>query len=303
MDILWWFHDIRTGFLDTFFSLITYFGHILLPMVILCIIYWCYDKRFAYKLGLSFFAGSIILQYVKITCRVPRPWQIDRKFIPVFSALDDASGHSFPSGHSQAAGALYTMFFLNSKKKWFKALMIFLIIIIPISRMYLGVHTLTDVLFGALCGIASSILFFYIYDKISANLKSDIIVSGIILLASVGLIIYASYLKENVDKSISIFGDCFKIGGAGLAFAISYPIEKNFIKFNTETTLIKQIIKTALGIAILLSMRYGIKYLLGSNPKYDLFRYFSMVIVMVLVYPLTFRYLFKPKEKKQNITD
>lgn len=302
MDLLWWFHDIRTEFLDSFFSYITYFGHIVLPMVVVCIIYWCYDKKTAYKFGISYFAGSILLQYLKITFRIPRPWQIDSKFIPVFTAMDDATGYSFPSGHSQVAGALYTMIFMKTKKKWFKAILVFLIIIVPISRMYLGVHTLLDVSVGLLIGASLSVLFYYIYDKISATMCQDIIISIITFIVSIGLIIYALYLIKNVDKSFAVYNDCFKMAGGGVAFSIAYPIEKNYIKFNTETTIIKQIIKTALGVGIMLAMRFGLKMILGSSPKYDLIRYFLIVIFMLIIYPYTFRYLFKPSEKSENKT-
>lgn len=81
------------------------------------------------------------------------------------------SGYSFPSGHSMIVIFFYgTIIYLMNKynfkfKKIFTAIFGTLIIMVPISRIYLGVHYFSDVIGGLL--LASSLLLFLsiFYDK------------------------------------------------------------------------------------------------------------------------------------------
>lgn len=82
---------------------------------------------------------------------------------------------SFPSGHTSNASTLYviTMFAPLLKKKWHKALCyiipILWIIIMAISRVIVGAHFASDVLFGALI----SVLLFYICKKVVLKKLED----------------------------------------------------------------------------------------------------------------------------------
>ena len=94
MNILYWFESIRTPILDSFFSAVTFLGHELIPIALICILYWCADKRLAYKIGFSFFLSGLLTQCLKITFRVERPWIKDPDFKPVGNAVDEATSYS-----------------------------------------------------------------------------------------------------------------------------------------------------------------------------------------------------------------
>lgn len=94
---------------------------------------------------------------------------------PVGIHLIDETGYSFPSGHSMVALSFYGfityMLFKQTKNKYNKILLLttFSIIIISIgfSRIYLGVHYLTDVIGGFLL----SIIYLIIYINITLTEK------------------------------------------------------------------------------------------------------------------------------------
>ena len=81
---------IRTPFLDRLMQFITYFGQEIVIIAVICALYWCADKRFAYMLGFTYFTAGLLVQSLKITFRVPRPWVIDPSFKAVESAVPGA---------------------------------------------------------------------------------------------------------------------------------------------------------------------------------------------------------------------
>ena len=99
----------------------------------------------------------VLNQFLKILCRVPRPWVKDPNFTIVESAREAASGYSFPSGHTQVAVGLYGGVARVTGKTWLRIAMIVLALLVGLSRMYLGVHTPADVLVSV--GIAAVLIF------------------------------------------------------------------------------------------------------------------------------------------------
>lgn len=76
------------------------------------------------------------------------------------------SGHtSFPSGHSMAAWALFTLTAGLIRKTWVSFLCLFLAASVSISRVYLMAHFLRDVIAGAAIGFALGYAIWYAYDN------------------------------------------------------------------------------------------------------------------------------------------
>lgn len=76
------------------------------------------------------------------------------------------SGHaSFPSGHSMAAWALFTLTAALIRKSWVSALCLFFAASVSISRVYLMAHFLRDVIAGAAVGFSLGFAMFIIYDN------------------------------------------------------------------------------------------------------------------------------------------
>ena len=88
----------RVPALDAFFSGVTYFGDELAFMALALLIFWCVDKRMGYYCFAVGLFGTLGNQFLKILCRVPRPWVLDPSFTIVESARAAATGYSFPSG-------------------------------------------------------------------------------------------------------------------------------------------------------------------------------------------------------------
>ncbi|MBQ2716420.1 MAG: phosphatase PAP2 family protein, partial [Clostridia bacterium] len=145
MSFLYFLEEIRNPVLDFLFSIVTLFGEETVFMAVGMIVFWCVNKQKGYYLLSVGFVGTVINQFLKITFRVPRPWVKDPNFTIVESAREAASGYSFPSGHTQTSVGLFGGLALKFKSRAIKIASIALCVLVPLSRMYLGVHTPADV--------------------------------------------------------------------------------------------------------------------------------------------------------------
>ncbi len=73
--------------------------------------------------------------------------------------------NGFPSGHSMAAWALFTLMAALLKRTWVSLVCLFLAVSVSISRIYLLAHFLEDVVAGAMIGVALGYGVYFIYDK------------------------------------------------------------------------------------------------------------------------------------------
>ena len=149
MDILYWFESIRVPVLNEFMLLITQLGEETAFLVVALILFWCVDKyKGYYILGVGFI-GTLANQFMKLWFRVPRPWVLNENFTILEQAREAAAGYSFPSGHSQTAVGTFGCIAVTQKNKIIRVACIAFMILVPFSRMYVGVHTPADVLAGA----------------------------------------------------------------------------------------------------------------------------------------------------------
>ncbi|MBQ3099528.1 MAG: phosphatase PAP2 family protein [Clostridia bacterium] len=301
MSFLVLLESIRTPVFTAIMSAVTWLGHELLPIAIICIFYWCLSKKLAYKAGFSFFFSGLTVQTLKITFRIDRPWILDPDFKPVESAIEEATGYSFPSGHTQAATSLFGTLALYFKKWYVKLVCVLLFLLVGFSRMYLGVHTPLDVLVSMGVTLFFSVAVFIAIDKIYDTRKYDAVLSSIMALISLAVMIYAAILMNNGTIEYKYASDCCKSGGAGLAFAIGFFLERKYINFDVKAKNAGiQIVKFIVGIAVALAAKSALKpvlalFLTDGVPALigDSLRYFVLVIWIIAVYPAIFKKLNK----------
>src|SRR5699024_3428923 len=133
-----------------------------------CLLYWCISKALALKISFAYFLAGLTVQTLKVTFRIPRPWVLDPAFSPVESAVPAATGYSFPSVHTQSSACLYGTLGLRSSRKGLRSLFFAMVLLVGLSRMYLGCHTPWDVL----ASLAVSALFIWLTDRLLLRLTS-----------------------------------------------------------------------------------------------------------------------------------
>ncbi len=298
--ILEFFEGIRNPFLDGLFGIITRFGEETILILAAIVTMWCVSKRWGFFLLYTGLLGQIVNQSLKIACEIPRPWIAYPDFAPVSSAIKEATGYSFPSGHTQCVTSLFGgIAAINRKKPIVFFLCWAIVFLTGISRCYLGVHYPTDVLVSWIIGIILIAIFFRLFENYQTIKKPvlDLLRISAVLLC-LGFCAYTMFSvsrHETVSASdTESISNAVKLSGAAVAFVLCWKIDERYIKYDTKAPLFGQIMKTLLGMVIIFAIKTFLKEplhsLFGSEPAADFVRYFLIVTFAGTVWPLTFKF-------------
>ncbi len=117
-------------------------------VLMLPIIYWCFDQMIGLRVGIMLLASNMVNTFFKFLFRTPRPYWFSDS---VKNHIHESS-FGLPSGHAQIAASIWGWLAVEVKKRWFTVLMLVLIFLIGVSRLVLGVHFFGDVLVGWFLG-------------------------------------------------------------------------------------------------------------------------------------------------------
>ena len=296
MEFLYLLEGIRNPVLDAVFSFITELGGETFFLGAALFLYWCVDKRNGYYLIAVGFLGTLANQFLKLTCRVPRPWVRDPNFTIVESAREGASGYSFPSGHSQSSVGTFGSIAMTTEKKWLRGLCIAVCVLVPFTRMYLGVHTPADVLVGS--GMAVGFIFLlrpvvYAKDgKYIPALFAVMVALGLAFVAYTELFPFPADIDaHNLESAIK---NSYTLIGALLGMIVAYYADQYWLHFPTDGSSTAQALKVVLGgflvMAVKSELKAPLEALFGGHMVSRAVRYFLVVIVAGVIWPMTFRW-------------
>ena len=305
MELLYWFESIRNPVLDVLMLIFTEFGNELLFIAAGMVMFWCVNKKQGYFLLLTGFFGVYINQFLKITCRVPRPWVQDPSFTIVEAAREAATGYSFPSGHTQTAVGCYGALAVCRKETWVRVASVCLALLIPVTRMYLGVHTPLDVGVSILIALALIAILWPLLSRYGTERRLMYPLMGILTAMGVGYMLYVTLYSfpadidgENLRHAVE---NAYKFLGCALGMWVIYEADNRFIRFDTKTAVWwAQIPKLLIGLALVLGVKAGLKPILnlifdGHGIAHTL-RYFLTVLVAGF-WPVTFKWFGKLGKK------
>ncbi|ASZ18026.1 phosphatase PAP2 family protein [Bacillus cereus] len=271
MLFLEWMISLEGSVLTAFFKLVSIIANETLYLIVISISYWCVSKRKAFHmivmLCFSGYIGIVIKEFMKI----PRPYTYDG----IQSLYEkSAASYSFPSTHVQLATTFWGSFMILCKKRIIWMIGIVFIILVSISRLYLRVHWLSDII-GA---VLFSVIVVYLYTKVTMGLsdRKFILLQRIIL--AVSLIMYV--MTSQVDN--------LKLLGVLTGSTIGIMLENHFINMNESNDFKMQVVKTVLGLSILLVVQLLLKKVI---PDMYYLRYVLTGFTITFLCPFMFHML------------
>ena len=303
MAFLSWLEGLRLPFITELMLLITHLGEETAFLLIALVVYWCINKRLGYYILSVGFIGTVANQFLKMLFRVPRPWILNPEFTAVEAAKAEATGFSFPSGHTQSSVGTFGAIAFQTKYRWARILCICMAVLVPFSRMYLGVHTPQDVLVSVIIAL---LLIFVVYPFIFGDGKRriKILFAGMILLSAGYLLFVHLYpFPSDVDQTRLTSGieSGYTLFGCMIGLVVVYFVDKKWLNFQVKAKWWAQIIKVILGVALVLAVKSGLKTplnMLAGEYIGRAIRYFLMVIVAGILWPLSFQFFAKIGDKE-----
>ena len=313
IDYLLFLQDFRNGTQDFLTPLMEFLSDFAVNYLFLLpvFIYWVVNKRNGLYILASYYLCTGVNAAVKLTACVYRPWIRDARVLPAGDSISSATGYSFPSGHTVAAGPFYGGLAVTawSKAKVVSVLCGIMVLLTGFSRNYLGVHTPQDVAVAIFESVFWLIVMYVIFRYLDTHPEKENLFLLLCLLLGVGLLVFITfkpYPMDYVDGSLLVDPQKMMNDGYGdialiVAFPIARFIERKWIRLEPMGLNAKGVIIGLVGLvpawAIKVLLKAPLVALLGGH-----WGKFARSALLVLYCIALFPALIKLIQRKRSIT-
>ena len=263
------------SWLKTPMEVFSFFGNEYFFLLLLPALYWCMEASIGLRVGIILLLSTSVNDALKMAFHGPRPYWYSMDVI----SLSRETSFGVPSGHAQISVGVWGMLAASIRKWWGWMIAILIILLIGISRMYLGVHFPHDVILGWLIG--ASLLWFVLrfWEPVTARLRKMSLGQQILVsfLCSLVLILFSlipfTWLKitnwqppeawaQYATETISMSG-AITTGGTlfGLLAGLAWFNRQG--GFRTNGPIWKRILRFVVGLVGLLIFYVGLDVLFG----------------------------------------
>lgn len=287
-----------------FFHFISQLGLEEFYLAFIPFLYWSIDKQFGRNLAYIFLFANAWAGLLKHGLREPRPFWLE----PGLELWPEES-YGIPSGHAQLATAVYLFAAGWLRKRWVWVVAIIMVLLMNISRVYLGSHFIHDVVAGTL--VALIILLGYVIwrRRFAAAFARRILGFRMMvaLLVPIGIAMLYVIIRLLIgppDESVAwashipvaelagLEGVATAVGSL-LGAGIGLTLESSRVRFRAQGRLWQRGARYVLGIAVTVALWAGLGQLFPDDPLWlaiplRIFRY-TVVLLWVAYYaPLLF---------------
>ncbi|MCX7572044.1 phosphatase PAP2 family protein [Tumebacillus sp. DT12] len=258
MDLLLFIQSFANGFLDMMFIALSFIGDEEFYMAVVPLIFLGVHKQVGVRLGMVLAFSTFANEAMKWFFATPRPIGVEgiRNLY-----VESAPGYSFPSGHSQGSATFWFYLATQVKRGWFTVCAAVLVLLIMLSRMYLGVHWPIDVLGGLVFGLLAVSAFVWVdaWQK-ARGLPLWVMVAGAVLVPLGLLLVYQE-------------PDGRKMVGFLIGFGVAYLIEKETVGMRLAKRWTRRILPVLVGVGGVFLLRALLKSVLPEEAPFDMLRY------------------------------
>ncbi len=259
---------------------ITQLGSEQVYIALLIAIFLSIDAKVGRRLGIFLLISFYLNQQLKILMDTPRPFVLDPTIARSQGAINSAGGGAFPSGHAQGATTFWGLAAVYFRRRWLWWLAAVVTVLMSLSRLYLGVHWLIDVLGGIVIGIAVIGLTMLVDTFVTNALR---IPWWVTLLLGIG-----------IPLALNIFAPTPESGLLTGAFA-AYITAPLLLEHRPPKQVWKKIVLALLGLVLVFAFLLGSSALLPEEIKRDpigsFVRYLLLGYVGLILTPWLGRFL------------
>ncbi len=258
--------------IDKLFIAITDFGSHPIYFIIASIIFWCYSKKTGIRAMYVILFSAFLAIFAKNIYVTPRPSEHLHKI--------NVEGFGFPSAHAQVSAGFWG--YLEKITRDQKILIIgaAAVILISLSRVYLGVHYAGDVIAGIFFGLLIALAFLKAESYIVKWKISRVKKYGIAVMFPSVLMILASAFGINIEQMIELWF-VMVFTGAG------YLMEEELVGLEDAKNNTQRIKRAFTGM-LLAGFVYLIFYPLSNLLFYNGIRYAALGFTTTFVAPWLF---------------
>jgi len=266
IQVVLWFQQFSPA-LDFPFKALTFLGDETFYLAFVPLFYWCIDRRTGSRLFFLLLFSAYLNAVAKVLASQPRPFTYD----PRVQAIVNAGGGGMPSGHTQNAVVIWGFLAARSGKKLFWLIAVFLMVGIPLSRLYLGVHFPTDLIGGYLLGGILLIIFLLSAPRLEVWLVEK----GFAWQLSI------SFLGPLLLVLLNPAGDKYVLSMASVLMGTctGFVLERRFVRFSCEGVWWKKSLRYLLGIVVLFGLWGGLKLAFSGMEPGGLLRFIRYTLV------------------------
>jgi membrane-associated phospholipid phosphatase len=246
-------------------------------LAVITLIYWSLEKRLGRSLIYLLIFSYAINTMLKHFFADVRPYWKNPGI-----GLDNETSYGIPSGHAQGSTVFYGLIAMWAGRAWMWLLAIVLLFIMSVSRIYLGVHDLEDVLAGIILG--ALILFgYYLWQKYMAAKFANRILGQRLLVAALVpfslAVIYVVVLlllgqpddqvpwinRINIaeNKSFRDFSTAF---GLMVGLGVGFILEVSRVRFKVDGPFWKRTVRYLFGLSLTLLLWMGLGSFIPDEP-------------------------------------
>jgi membrane-associated phospholipid phosphatase len=258
--------------LDLLFKAITTIGSEPAYILLTSLIFWCFNKKTGIRTLYIILFSAYAAIFAKNLLAMPRP--------PEYLHKVQENDFGFPSGHAIVSSGFWGCLGGRIRNSWLMFVGVVAILSISLSRIYLGVHYLGDVVGGVIFGLLLALIFLMAEPGITGRLQRLGRIPGYLVALMLPVILVAIALIQS-----NILIEQEEVGLVMAGIGVGYLLEEERVGFEDATNNRQRIKRAITGMAVL-----GIIYLISSmllliNPNFIFFRYAALGFASTFITP------------------
>lgn len=290
--------------LEGFLQFLSDIGRFEFYLAVLPLIYWCISKPLGISLTFLLAIADAATNITKHWLRGPRPYWLEPEL-----GLSSEPSYGLPSGHAMTSSVAYLFLAAWLRRRWVWLLCLLMVFFMGVSRVFLGVHFVHDVIAGFLLALLILLGYFlwkrYAHAKFRKRILGQRLLLAILLplfftilyvalLFAVGepdtTVAWADIIPEIERSSLEVATTAL---ATLLGLGVGFVLESSRVRFLTAGPVWKRGLRYLIGIAGVIVIWQGLGAVFPRDPlplaiPLRALRYFLMGLFAAYYAPMLF---------------